>query len=204
MNEDTFKLDNFIGIYNDVYPEGYCEHLVSEFERLKNGGAGSNRLVSEDAKPHVKDDFQVSLNLKSYTTAAPFNGHDAVDVFFDGLQACYNEYIKKYSVLANEQIVADCIKIQKTSPGGGYHVWHSEQGPGRFATRVLVYALYLNDIKETDAGETEFLYQQLRVRPEKNKMVVWPAAFTHAHRGNTLFGDTDKYIVTGWFYYNEV
>ena len=94
------------------------------------------------------------------------------------------------------------MKMQRTDSGGGYHIWHSEQSGGKHAERVLVYSLYLNDISETDGGETEFLYQRLRIRPEKNMMVLWPAAFTHAHRGNTVLGDESKYIVTGWFYYD--
>jgi hypothetical protein len=62
----------------------------------------------------------------------------------------------------------------------------------------LVYIAYLNTIK--DAGETEFLYQKIRIPPEENTMIIWPAAFTHTHRGNVVHGEKSKYIVTGWFY----
>jgi hypothetical protein len=61
--------------------------------------------------------------------------------------------------------------------------------------------LYLNTLSTEEAGETEFLYQQRRLQPTENTTVLWPAAFTHAHRGNTVFGERSKYIVTGWFYY---
>jgi hypothetical protein len=62
--------------------------------------------------------------------------------------------------------------------------------------------LYLNTLTAEEAGETEFLYQQRRLRPEENTMVIWPATFTHTHRGNAVFGERSKYIVTGWFYYD--
>jgi hypothetical protein len=62
--------------------------------------------------------------------------------------------------------------------------------------------LYLNTLEPESAGETEFLYQQTRIQPVENTMILWPAAYTHAHRGNTVFGNTSKYIVTGWFYYD--
>ena len=94
------------------------------------------------------------------------------------------------------------MKMQRTDPGGGYHVWHGEQGSGVNSGRVLVYSLYLNTLEIEDAGETEFLYQQTRFRPIENTMILWPASYTHAHRGNTVFGNTSKYIVTGWFYYD--
>jgi hypothetical protein len=88
--------------------------------------------------------------------------------------------------------------MQKTDPGAGYHIWHSEQQQGSDSARCLVYSAYLNDID--DAGETEFLYQRLRIVPKENTMILWPAAFTHTHRGNVVHGTKSKYIITGWFY----
>jgi hypothetical protein len=57
--------------------------------------------------------------------------------------------------------------------------------------------VYLNDIDE--AGETEFLYQKRRISPKENTLIIWPAAFTHTHRGNVVHGAKSKYIITGWF-----
>jgi hypothetical protein len=54
----------------------------------------------------------------------------------------------------------------------------------------------MNDID--DAGETEFLYQNMRIKPKKNKLLIWPADWTHTHRGNPPIGNTDKYILTTW------
>ena len=62
--------------------------------------------------------------------------------------------------------------------------------------------LYLNTLGSDQAGETEFLYQQQRFKPTENQMILWPASFTHTHRGNTVFGTQSKYVVTGWFYYD--
>ena len=192
--------DNFIGIYRDVYPEGYCHHLIGEFERLTQSGAGCNRQSSEGSYKHNKNDLQLGLNFGVHT-ASPFEGVAATDVFFSGLQRCYESYAEEFSVLKNDRIHGTAMKMQRTDPGGGYHIWHNEQGNGEHAARVLVYMLYLNDFGENDGGETEFLYQRKRIRPEANTMLLWPAAFTHAHRGNTVLGNQSKYIVTGWFYY---
>jgi hypothetical protein len=194
------QYNEFIAQYTDVYPEGYCQHLISEFERLVNGGAGVTRQRGEGADRHYKDDMQLSLNIKVHPTTN-FDGKDAVDLFFDGLQKCYEEYTNEYSVLKDGKIRGSHMKMQRTSPGGGYHVWHGEQGNNARAERVLVYMLYLNTLEPDAAGETEFLYQQKRLRPQENTMILWPAAYTHAHRGNVVHGDKDKYIVTGWFYY---
>lgn len=194
------EYNEFIGIYRGLYPEGYCKHLISEFDRLVESGAGCNRQKGEGAAKHRKDDMQLGLNFGVHS-AADFNGCAATRVFFDGLQKCYDHYAEQFSVLRDAKITGTAMKMQRTSPGGGYHVWHGEQGNGDHAERVLVYMLYLNDLGEQDGGETEFLYQRLRLRPEENTMILWPAAYTHAHRGNTVLGDSAKYIVTGWFYY---
>lgn len=191
---------DFIAIYRDVYPDGYCQHLISEFDRLVNSGAGSNRQRSEGALKHNKNDMQLGLNFGVHNVI-DFNGTPATNVFFGGLQKCFDAYTEEFSILKNDKIMGTAMKIQRTDPGGGYHVWHAEQGSGDHAQRVLAYMLYLNTLMQEEAGETEFLYQQRRLKPEENTIVVWPAAFTHAHRGNTVFGERSKYIVTGWFYY---
>ena len=55
---------------------------------------------------------------------------------------------------------------------------------------------YLNDV--TDDGETEFYYQKIKVKPQKGLTLIWPADWTHTHRGNTS-KTQDKYIITGWY-----
>jgi len=192
---------DFIATYTDVYPEGYCEHLISEFERLVQSGAGSNRQRSDNVPRHRKDDMQLGLDIKVHQTIR-YNEKDVVDVFFDGLQQCFEEYTSTFSVLKDGKINGSAMKLQRTSPGEGYHIWHGEQGNNVNASRVIVYMLYLNTLAPEEAGETEFLYQQKRLHPQKNTMVLWPAAFTHAHRGNVVHGKNSKYIVTGWFYYD--
>jgi hypothetical protein len=184
-----------------VYPEGYCQHLIDQFDSMETNGIGYNRIKSENAAGHIKKDHQIALSLKGHNTEN-FNGERVTDMFFNGLQQCYENYIENFSVLNNGPIRASVMKMQRTAPGGGYHVWHSEQNGGDQANRVLVYMLYLNTLEPEQAGETEFLYQQERYRPVENTMIIWPAAYTHAHRGNTVFGNNSKYIVTGWFYYD--
>lgn len=192
---------DFIGFYKDVYPEGYCQHLIKEFNKLQEDGVGSNRQRSENAPRHGKDDYQIGISMREHTLKM-FGEHDPCSMFFDGLQHCFNEYTTEYSVLKDNPIRASVMKMQKTGPGGGYHVWHPEQGAGEHSRRVIVYMVYLNDLSEKAGGETEFLYQRLRIKPEENLMLLWPAAYTHTHRGNIVLTEEYKYIVTGWFYYD--
>ena len=61
--------------------------------------------------------------------------------------------------------------------------------------REFVLITYLNDVPA--GGETEFLYQGIRIQPKKGTTIIFPAAYTHMHRGNPPLGCT-KYIATTW------
>jgi hypothetical protein len=191
----------FTGMYNNVFVDGYCSHMISEFERFSAGGYCGNRQDSEGAKKSSKNDEFLFLNLKIHHPSA-FNGRCCLNIFFEGLQECFDDYISEYDTLSGMNIKCSSVKLQKTVPGAGYHVWHGEQGDGDAANRVLTYILYLNTLDDDAAGETEFLYQKMRVPPQENTMLIWPAAFTHSHRGNVVHGDKAKYIITGWFYFD--
>jgi len=97
------------------------------------------------------------------------------------------------------------INLQKYVAGqGGYPYWHCEQYPkrdnGEALHRAVLWTIYLNDGFE--AGETEFLYQQRKIRPRTGGLLIAPAAFTHTHRGNRPEGG-DKYIATSWILYQR-
>jgi hypothetical protein len=191
---------DFIGVFSGVYPEGFCEHLIAEFDRNQKLGVGVDRKKGEGSNKHVKNDYQIFSNGRNINFE-PFGGEGTIDVFFNGLQKCFQEYTDEFSVAKEIDVRCNNMKMQKTTSGGGYHVWHGEQGNGEQAGRSLVYMLYLNTLPPEANGETEFLYQQRRINPVENTMVLWPAAFTHAHRGNPVYGENAKYIVTGWFYH---
>jgi len=195
------KYVDFIGMYENVYADGFCQHMIEEFERLNQSGMVGSRQQSENVPKTSKHDDSVMLNIRNHPTSS-FEGRPAIDVFFEGLQNCFDEYVSEFDVLKEPSLKCSSVKMQRTMPGGGYHVWHPEQGNGEQAWRGLVYSLYLNTLEHNAAGETEFLYQRLRIPPKENCMVIWPAGFTHTHRGNVVYGDNAKYIITGWFYYD--
>ena len=56
---------DFIGIYENVYPDGFCRHVIEEFERLSNEGVTGNRQLSEQCDKTQKQDEFVFLNFKN-------------------------------------------------------------------------------------------------------------------------------------------
>ncbi|WP_448211297.1 2OG-Fe(II) oxygenase family protein [Colwellia sp. MEBiC06753] len=99
----------------------------------------------------------------------------------------------------------DKINLQKYSKNtGNFSHWHSEHFPHpkdpqqKSLHRTLLWLVYLNDVDE--GGETEFLYQQARIKPSQGSLVLSPCCFTHTHRGLTPTSD-DKYVLASWVMY---
>jgi len=111
-------------------------------------------------------------------------------------EVCYSLYAEKFSILKTAEMhKIHTVKVQRTLPKEGYHVWHCEDTTRAQRDRILTFIVYLNDIE--DGGETEFLYLSKRVKPVAGRVLLWPSGFTHTHRGNPPLKDT-KYIITGW------
>jgi hypothetical protein len=95
------------------------------------------------------------------------------------------------------------LKFQKYYPGKSYYNYHSEFDgitAGVIKRRHLATMTYLNDI--TDAGGTEFYYQNFTCKPEKGLTLIWPVQWTHTHKGIPSLTEY-KYIITGWYVFDE-
>jgi hypothetical protein len=186
--------ENFVGQFNDTLSQEECQGIIDYFEELNKLNLTSDRMVSENVQKHVKNDSTAFLLqpqvLSLHKTNLLLQGF--LTVFWH----CYNLYASEFSILGeSESHTIKSIRLQKTLPGGGYHNWHFEASTSLTSNRVLAWILYLNDVEE--GGETEFLYLRKRISPKAGTLIMWPAGFTHAHRGNPPLV-SEKYILTGW------
>ena len=113
---------------------------------------------------------------------------------------CVDEYLQAFSVLNGYKFLLYDIKIKKIPVGGGFHAWHFETGGIVNTHRTFVVQLYVND--DFEGGETEFLYQHRREEAVAGDVLIFPAGFTHTHRGNPPIGG-HKYLITSWGYMQE-
>ena len=173
--------DKFIGIYENAYSQLYCEKLIAHFDNMQKGGFTESRQDQGDLKTQKDDDCLFIQNEMEFNK-----------IFWEK----YKEYSNEFAVLNDFQKHDNyCFKMQKTKIGGGYHVWHCETMNKKTCGRVLAWMVYLNDVEE--GGETEFLYQHIRIKPKQGTLIMWPAGFTHTHRGNPPLSN-NKYVITGW------
>jgi hypothetical protein len=194
--ENTFE--NFVGVYKNAFNKEYCESVIANFDSLTEQGFTKNRQEMNHGNKTEKDDsalwtgdfFNSECSIGGLKEEIGFQFNS---VFWD---VCYPMYANEYSVLkesGNHHSYGN--KVQRTDIGQGYHVWHYESSDRESSTRLLAYILYLNDVEE--GGETEFLYGMKRYKPEQGTLIIFPAAFTHTHRGNPPLSNS-KYIITGW------
>lgn len=118
------------------------------------------------------------------------------------LQQAVEKYIDLYpwsNAFASWAIV-EPINIQYYQPGAGYHAWHTERSNTDYPSvlRHLVFMTYLNTV---GGGETEWLHQDIKIKPEQALTVIWPVDWCFTHRG--LPSSEDKYIITGWFSFHR-
>ena len=219
-------MSDFIEFYPNALSPSQCRSIIERFEAsgsLQAGrvGSGVDRSLKDSRDLTISlhpawRDVEELLNtsmmralcayLRRYpqTMISPLalGWHDPVSGSERLLRA------DDFPALAEEQLAGfaryvfrpGSINLQGyTADQGGYPYWHCEQYPRdaqcEALHRVLLWTLYLND--DFDDGETEFLFQQRKVRPQTGAIVIAPAAFTHTHRGNRPRGG-DKYIATSW------
>lgn len=180
-----YHFEDFIGVFK---VDMDCESVIEYFEYLTQ--ANSVCGVPDHQKDYRKDSVVYVQDLDIKYRSPFFDEYNRIT--WD----CMSLYVEEFSYfdpLHNLQ-QATC-KIQKTLPGGGYHLWHSENHTYESRYRGLVSMVYLNDVEE--GGETEFLYYSKRIKPERGKFLLFPAGFTHTHRGNPPLSGK-KYIATSW------
>tara|TARA_B100000900_G_scaffold344_1_gene326 strand:+ start:88 stop:663 length:576 start_codon:yes stop_codon:yes gene_type:complete len=171
-----------------VTPEE-CDEIISHIEHLRE-----NSFMAYDKSFLHKQDH-ISLNLsQDWTVDLPTTSRIS-ELTIPRFQPCVEEYLSAFSILNECKFLVYDLKLKKIPIGGGFHSWHFENSGIQYSQRVFVCQLYLND--DFDGGETEFLYQNRREEAVKGDVIMFPAGFTHTHRGNPPIGNP-KYIATSW------
>lgn len=181
-------MNNFVEQY--TIPHDVCDHLVRWYEgnkhEAKDGecGSGVQKTIkdSKDLTVHPTYDEEPFLKYKTLL----------------------HEHIKQYSTkyhFLNEQAcrfgLVEPLIIQKYPINGGYKAEHAEKAGflDKTLKRCLVWMTYLNDV---DDGGTEFIYQNVTYKAIKGNTLIFPAEWTHMHKGQ-ISKTKEKIIITGWY-----
>ena len=202
--------DDYIGIYDNALNGEECRMILNRFESVdKDRHERSSRSCS------AKDMVEMSKD-SSYVPDTPdedakictqinFSLNNRQDNFYhklveSAIYKSFSKYKNRYPFLQHGTTcgkfhITSQYNLQKYEEGEGFYPLHCEHGSlGPY--RMLVWMLYLNNAK----SGTEFPTQKKVIRPKTGRMVIWPAGWTHPHKGVTPNRGL-KYILTGWWNY---
>ena len=188
---------DFIGIYDESVPVELCNEFVENYEEAKKNRTiidctVENETLNIDNPPSLIRRDEVAFVNPLSSTIYP---RPPVNAYFNFLQECFKCYVERYSIEFEGLIYNDIFKIHKVRKSEGFHQWHYERGRSLDMDRLMAWMTYLEAPK--GGGETEFLHQSLRIEPIVGRTLIWPAGFTHMHRGNPPL-DGEKMYITGW------
>ena len=181
------KEGSFIFEFNDSLSKDKCDEIIKRFENSSDqhyqGRIGQN--LKEDTSIKKSTDMVIS---------GKDEWKDIDELLFTSLAKALSR-VKKQFEFFNGPFKDVGYAVQRTKSGEYYH-WHVDSGSHQFSDRQLVAIWYLNDI-EGPGGETEFLNQAIKIKPETGKLILFPPFWTHEHRGVKLQKGV-KYIATTW------
>ena len=195
MNEYNLEFKNHMGAW--FMDESICDKMLKYFydnPQIHNigkayfGDEGGNNIVKD-----IKE--SVEIQIPSNFLGKPF------DEYRNSLQIILEKYIQKYNYLDGvpKFNINEDYMIQTYSKGGGFKTWHAESCTPLMCKRLLVFMTYLNDVPD---GGTMFRDQDIIIPAKKGLTLIWPAGFTHVHKGQ-IADKHEKAIVTGWYSFNE-
>ncbi len=181
------KPGTFIFEFNNSLSDKDCEDIIKRFEQSKD----------QHYQGRVGQKFEQNTEIKKSTDMVVSGKEDWKDIdnlLFTSLAKALSGVKKQYGFF-NNPFKDIGYAVQRTMPGEYYH-WHIDSGSHQFSDRQLVAIWYLNNV-EGPGGETEFLNQEVKIKPEVGKLILFPPFWTHEHRGVKLQKGI-KYIATTW------
>ena len=185
---------NFIGSW--MIESSLCDEIITYFEKNKlkqiQGG------TSEGIDLNIKDRQDISIKPKDLKL--PEN--EILRRYFENLFECYKDYNLQWPFLASmvNNLEIGSFNIGKYKPGQHFQKIHCERTSLNTLHRLFAFMTYLNDVD--DGGSTYFDHYGLEIKPKRGLTILWPAEWTHSHKGNVLKSGL-KYIITGWLIFPE-
>ena len=188
---------DFLEVYDYENSESNCEQICSYFDEVYNI---SDQSSKSSGLSYFNKKRQKICDTKSFNFGEDWACNEIVYSF---ISDSISSYVKKYSFLETlnkgaHWRLCPSYNIQRyEGEKEGFFTLHNENS-GTYPFRMLVWMVYLNNAK---CG-TEFPYQDKTVTPKTGRTVIWPAGWTHVHKG-VVPNKGLKYIVTGWASYVE-
>ena len=188
-------MKNFIEVYDNALTSDECKHIIDlmNVSVLTPGHVrfgNEKRVVKE-----IKTSHEITMDVSVKDTFPNEVNNLISDVLYENTK----KYVETHPQLLdlNRWSMFKQYNLQKYNPNEGYYALHCEVGGIKTSNRILAWMFYLNTVKD---GGTYFDNYDLTMDAVEGRLVIWPAYWTHFHKGIVSKTET-KYIATGWFQY---
>lgn len=188
--------NKYIYTINNSISKELCYEIINMFE---NDDSKIEGLTLGGLNKNIKDttDLVITLNNKKW--------YKIYNFLYNELSRKLSNYFIKinnntfnYIYFETNKLYFEIFMIQRYLKNEGKYIYHHD-----FRTdlpnkkhRILTYLWYLNDVEE--GGET-VLEDNIFIKPEAGKLLIFPACWTYPHTGKVPLS-SNKYIITGWVY----
>ena len=181
---------NFINSWI-INPTKICDDLIDYFE--SNKAKQHQGMTANGLNTDKKDTLDIIIRPNEIMLP----GNEIFKEYFEKLFECHRDYICQWPFIKNisKKYEIGSFNLQRYTAGQHFKKIHTERTGIGTLHRVFVFMTYLNDVQE--GGSTYFSHYDLEIQPKKGLTLIWPAEWTHAHKGNILNAGK-KYIITGW------
>jgi len=196
-------MKNFIEVFDNALRPEECKTIIDFMNQdgILNPGCVTTK-EGKGVKPEHKDDLEVTL-IADTIPQLKTEGQLKVDILIGERLSIYTtEYVNVHPQLSGIAAwnIHSRYNLQKYNPGQGYYTSHCECCSIKTNQRILAWMFYLNTVPD---GGTYFDNYELAVDAVEGRLVIWPAYWTHFHRGIISKTET-KYIATGWYTFNSI
>jgi hypothetical protein len=201
-------MTNYIFKKPNSIPDLLCDHIISLFENgeTKFFDGVTFGGIQKDVK-NTKD-YIINKNEEKWSKISEILYKELSKGLKEYLLSLHNDQYNKennmnrdFSFFDNNALHIDNFMVQRYIANEGHYVYHNDfhADNNRKRYRVITYIWYLNDV--CDGGETEF-WGEYKIKPKKGQLLLFPASWCFPHTGRMPLSN-NKYIITGWFYYNS-
>jgi hypothetical protein len=180
-------MNNFI-FEDKLSDSSICDDIIKYFHQENT--KKFDGMIGNGVDKAIKDSIDSKFHLTD-------NSINWIRKYREELINIVKKYERKYLLLSNLGMwgSVEYSTIQYYKPNCGFTYFHCERTKLENSDRHLVFMTYLNNVKQ--GGQTEFYHQKVKIKPKKGKTLIWPADWTHTHRG-IVAPKEEKFIVTGW------
>ena len=185
-------MKNFIEVYDNALTSDECKHII-DFMNVSVLTPGYVRIGNEKkVAKEIKESHEITMDVSVRNTFPNEVNNIINDVLYENTK----KYVETHPQLLNlnRWSMIKQYNLQKYNPNEGYYALHCEVCGLKTSNRILAWMFYLNTVKD---GGTYFDNYDLTMDAVEGRLVIWPAYWTHFHKGIVSKTET-KYIATGW------